>query len=329
MIGGTGCFAIVSQTVPRKEFPESAIDTLEKAKALGLDGVPIGMESLEEEKLRKVRNKAEELGMYLETSVHIPRTFSDYRTFEKQIEAAVVFGARAAGAGGLMPPIPWHNEPFPTHEEARKLIENAKKGLVEAERIARRHKMRVVFENHMDLTGDEYFEIMKAVGSEYLGICLDTGNPLWTLEDPLETTKKLAPYTHMTHLKHYRITRTEETFMLDNVPLGQGHVTQLPEIVKILKKEGNLDNCFTFEMLTGNQANFRWLEDGFWKRYPEIRCEDLVRTLRLIFETPRTGWLPVPRLTGGAQHGQYPSIVAWEERNVRMCIDYARKVLKL
>jgi len=59
---------------------------------------------------------------------------------------------------------------------------------------------------------------------------LDTGNAVYLGEDPVETAKKLAPYTVYTHIKDMKHSGP----MLLSVPLGQGEV-DIPAIVTALK----------------------------------------------------------------------------------------------
>jgi sugar phosphate isomerase/epimerase len=318
-------FRHFSETLRGKEFPQDINSLLERAKSLGLSGLQIsGIKSFQEAKLREISKKAEDLGMYLEITDGSPTpSFTGYNNFEKWVEAAEVMGCEAIRTYLDWPPRGYDSTK--TLSEIKSLIERAKKELVETEKLARKHKVKVGIENHMDLTGDELLEIMKKVGSEYLGICFDTANSLWTAEDPLETAKKLAPYTKIIHLKDYRITWTEEGFIFNNVPLGQGHVTQLPEIVNILKKEAKLER-FSIELITDQTFTCRWLDNDFWKSFPPRPAEDLAKMLRLVRDTPRVGWKPAEYLEFVSSLGKK---IADEEYNIRQCVKYAKEVLKI
>src|SRR5258708_35413678 len=67
--------------------------------------------------------------------------------------------------------------------------------------IVERHKMPLGIENHKDWLVDQQVAVMKQYSSEYLGVCLDTGNNMSLLDDPMETVEKLAPYTFNVHFK--------------------------------------------------------------------------------------------------------------------------------
>jgi hypothetical protein len=55
--------------------------------------------------------------------------------------------------------------------------------------------VRIAVENHAgDLHSRELVELIEKAGPEFVGATIDTGNSTWTLEDPVETFRNLAPY---------------------------------------------------------------------------------------------------------------------------------------
>jgi sugar phosphate isomerase/epimerase len=59
----------------------------------------------------------------------------------------------------------------------------------------------LAIENHKDWTADEMAALMKEKASRWLGVCLDTGNNIALLDDPMATVEALAPYAISTHIK--------------------------------------------------------------------------------------------------------------------------------
>ena len=54
--------------------------------------------------------------------------------------------------------------------------------------------VRMAIENHAgDMQARELEGLIEAAGPEYVGVCLDSGNPVWTIEDP-----------HLTRREFYR-----------------------------------------------------------------------------------------------------------------------------
>ena len=58
----------------------------------------------------------------------------------------------------------------------------------------------LALENHIDLTADEMVDLITTLNSPWLGVCLDTGNSLRLVRDPLVVAAKLAPLTRATHV---------------------------------------------------------------------------------------------------------------------------------
>jgi len=74
----------------------------------------------------------------------------------------------------------------------------------EATDVAAKHGIRLAVENHIDYNSDEILWLIERAGSENFGINLDTANFLRVLDDPVETTRKLAKHVYATHVKDIR-----------------------------------------------------------------------------------------------------------------------------
>ena len=54
--------------------------------------------------------------------------------------------------------------------------------------------VKVAIENHAgDMQARELKTLVEAAGPDFVGVCLDSGNPVWTIEDPHLTLETLAP----------------------------------------------------------------------------------------------------------------------------------------
>ncbi|MEV0110883.1 sugar phosphate isomerase/epimerase family protein [Nocardia sp. NPDC050799] len=73
--------------------------------------------------------------------------------------------------------------------------------LVKACAYATDRGITLAMENHIDFTAAQAVEIVEAVGSSSLGLCLDTGNQLRMLEDPKAAIRSMAPYAKACHFK--------------------------------------------------------------------------------------------------------------------------------
>lgn len=89
-------------------------------------------------------------------------------------------------------------------------------------------------ENHQDYSSADLVDWCQQVGSERVGICLDTGNSLAVFEDPMDTARLLAPYTKLVHLKEYVLEEMPGGYALLGVRLGTG-VIDNPAILALLR----------------------------------------------------------------------------------------------
>src|SRR5229473_2360936 len=111
-------------------------------------------------------------------------------------------------------------------------------------------KMPLAIENHKDWTAQELAALMKDKSSEYLGVCLDTGNNIALLDNPMETIETLAPYALSTHFKDMAVELYADGFLLSEVPLGEGIVDLKRAVAAV--HNARPKTRFTLEMITRN-----------------------------------------------------------------------------
>ena len=62
--------------------------------------------------------------------------------------------------------------------------------------------VKLAVENHGgDLQAREMKGMIEAIGADVMGVCLDSGNPVWMLEDPHFTLETLVPYALTCHVR--------------------------------------------------------------------------------------------------------------------------------
>ena len=88
----------------------------------------------------------------------------------------------------------------------------------------------LAIENHKDFRTSERrtVALLERLDSPNIGVCLDTGNSIALLEDPMETVEALAPWAFSTHLKDMAVEEYEDGFLLAEVPLGKGFLDLPP-----------------------------------------------------------------------------------------------------
>lgn len=86
--------------------------------------------------------------------------------------------------------------------------------------------IKLAIENHDRLTCAEFNEIIDQVGSDWVGICLDTVNSLGAVEAPNTVIPVLAPRAINVHMKDFEIVRTngQMGFTVRGTALGEGRL---------------------------------------------------------------------------------------------------------
>jgi sugar phosphate isomerase/epimerase len=212
-------------------------------------------------------------------------------------------------------------EEFSSLDEWQRFVAESKARIARALPIVERQRMPLGLENHKDWTTEEFLVLLKDYNSEYLGVCLDTGNNLALLDDPMEIVEALAPYAVSTHIKDMAVEEYTEGFLLAEVPLGEG-ILDMKRIVTTVARARSKTK-FTLEMITRNPLRIPCLTDKYWATFPERSGKLLSRTLRMVRSAkPRP---PLPRIDGLDSGARF----RLEEDNVRKCLDYAREELGL
>lgn len=306
--------------VGSQKYPafEDAMDMMEHCKKIGAGGVQVLVSGWAADFAKKVRDRREKLGLYLEGSIGLPKTPDEVSKFEAEVVTAKEAGAnvvRTACLGGRR----YVN--FKTPEEYKSFKQNALKSIELAEPIVRKHKMKLAVENHKDWTAKELEAIIVNLGSEWIGVTLDFGNNVSFLEDPMEVIKTLAPYAFSTHVKDMGVKDYEDGFLLSEVPLGEG-IVDVKAGVNLCKKF-NPNINFSLEMITRDPLEIPYLTDGYWATFEDASAQQTAKTLRLIKEKTFAGELP--HVSGLSPE----EVLAFEEQNVVACLKYSRNTLGL
>lgn len=296
--------------------PKDTLAFLEHCRRLGAGGIQAALSSLEPAYVRQVRDKAGQYGMYIEVMGGLPR--GDSAAFEDTLKASKEAGAlcvRSVCLSGR------RYETFKTLAGWNAFVADSKAAVGRGVRLAEKHKVRLALENHKDWTGEEFVELLRQFPSEYLGVCVDTGNNLSLLDEPMELVEALAPRAFSTHIKDMGVQPDAEGFLLSEVPLGEG-LLDLKQMIAVLRsRQPGIQ--LTLEMITRNPLKVPCLTDAYWIPFPARNGRFLARMLRLV--AARASRKPLPVVDGKTA----PQVLAYEEENVRRCLEHARTQLQL
>jgi 3-oxoisoapionate decarboxylase len=299
-------------------FPAEAF--IDLCHSFGADGCQLDVSqiaSTEASALDGLKRRLGEAGLFVELSASA-KTLEDEQRF---VEVARI--ARRLGAARLRVALlsGRRYETFKTLASWREFADHWREALPRLKPALDRERLPVGIENHKDWRADELVALLKSVDSPYLGACIDFGNNISLLEDPLETVTRLAPYAVTTHLKDMAVRPYEHGFELSEVPLGTGFcpLEKMVEVVRAARPEAPM--CL--EMITRDPLQVPCLDDAYWVTY-EKRDDARIEAFRgrVLSKAAKE---PLPKTAGMS----YEAVVAAEDANVRSSTAFARKTLHL
>ena len=238
---------------------------------------------LEPEHLKKVRAHAEGLGLAVEIGMRSicpsAKMFDAKQgTAEEQlgrmIAAAKVVGspivravlgtaADRAGDGGI-----------------ERHIENTVRVLRNVRGRAAGEGIRIAIENHAgDLQARELKMLIEAAGKDFVGACLDSGNPAWAIEDPHLALEVLAPYTLTSHVRDSYVYRVPEGAAVLWTRMGEGNV----EIELYIRRFTELcpGKTVALEVLVMGPRVLPCLDPAFWAAYRKMPAWEFARFMAI------------------------------------------------
>jgi len=206
--------------------------------------------TLDAGELRAVRQRADELGMYLEAGLGRVNPYNIPESPEMRDLGAgdTVLGYRRVleAAAGIGVTELWAETATFKPYRGRLAYDRFRTDVTWAEQlaatvrfltilapIARDLGIHINLETHEEITSFELVRIVEAVGPDVVGVTFDTGNVLQRLEHPTWAARRLAPYVRQTHIKDYDLVRLPDGLDCQLRPNGQG-VVDLAEIIPIL-----------------------------------------------------------------------------------------------
>jgi sugar phosphate isomerase/epimerase len=312
-----------------------AFQFLDYAASQKLDTVQMSslgdFESLEPAYLQKVKDRAAQLGILLQTgtdsicpsSTSFNKTAGDpVEQVRKALQVANAVGSRVMRCylgtnRDRLGPIPIEGH-----------IENALKLLKALRSQALDLEVKFAIENHAgDLLARELKTLVTEAGTDFVGVNLDTGNPVWVAEDPLLTMEVLGPYALTTHMRDSVVYEHPLGAAVQWVVLGDGSI-DFKAIMDCYRRV-----CprvtFQLEVITGGGPRIMpFYEPAFWRPYPNMLAADFVRFVEL---AKKGHPLLAPMLIGGRGQNQPPeyraALLAQERVDLERSFEYARKVL--
>lgn len=137
--------------------------------------------------------------------------------------------------------------------------------------------VKLAVENHGgDLQAREMKAMIEAVGRDVMGVCLDSGNPVWMLEDPHMTLETLIPYAETCHVRDSAVWKVPDGIAVRWVNMGEGNVDIDGWIRKFIQARPGLPIIFE-NLVSGNPRIHRIYDPGFWNNWRRMPAREFAR----------------------------------------------------
>lgn len=236
--------------------------------------------NLEPDNLRKVRDHAAKLGIEVEIGMRsicpTSKMFdaaagTGEQQVARMIDAAKIVGSRIVRAvlGSADDRKPG---PIEKHIESMVAVLRASKSRAQDAGI------KIAIENHAgDMQARELKTLIEGAGKDFVGVCLDSGNPCWTIEDPHLTLETLHPYVLTSHIRDSAVWKVPEGASVAWVRMGEGNV----DIEGYCRKYATLcaGKALSIESIVTGGRIFPYHDAKFWDAYRNTPAWEFQRFL--------------------------------------------------
>jgi sugar phosphate isomerase/epimerase len=147
--------------------------------------------------------------------------------------------------------------------------------------------VKIALENHSgDMQARELKLLVETAGTDFVGVCIDSGNAVWAIEDPHLTLETLAPYVLTSHMRDSAVWNTPGGIVAQWTRMGEGTV----DIARYIRTyaERCPGRAVSLELIMHRQRTFDYHDDEFWAAYRGTRAWEFARFLTLAEpSTPR------------------------------------------
>jgi hypothetical protein len=190
--------------------------------------------------------------------------------------------------------------------------------------------LKVGIENHKDFQCWETRQLIEAAGKDFVGAYLDTGNPVFVMEDPMTTVETLGPYAVSFHLRDSIVYQHPKGIAVQWVPLGEGTV----DFKKIIARAREVmpPVHIYIKPITGRPPQVLPVFDAeHWKSYPNARANEFAAFLALAKRgNPYDRPMVIEDLQNRPVPGPFVTAVQYQQKeHMERSIAYARKTLDL
>ncbi len=317
-----------------RDFRWKAFQLIDYAAKMKLDTLQISAldeyESVEPGHLQKVKDHADRLGVAIDAGIGCicptssawnPRNGTPQEYIARGLRVAKAVGASSmrcfVGSGAE------RRGPLPVEKHVESTL-----GVLRSVRsVAQDAGVKIAIENHNgDLRARELRVLVEEADKDFVGVCLDSGNPIWLLEDPQFTLEILGPYVTTTHVRDTALYEHPRGAAFQWVALGDGCIDLAAWIAGVRAVAPKV--ALQLEIITGRPPQvLPYLERDFWRIFPEFPAADFARFVALVKKgRPFTG--PMMIAAPGRQPPEYAAALTHQQMvDLERSLEYAKSTL--
>lgn len=301
--------------VDGRKIPEAVkrgpVASFDHAKELGMEGLffrtVLDMSpTLDASYLGEIKQRADELGMYLETGLGKVNPYATPEApelrqigdgdivlgFRRMMEACAAIDCRElwVATANYKPAYTgrFAYDRFRTDVTWSEQLDATARFLKKLAPIARDLGIHLNLETHEEITSFELVRLVEEVGPDTTGIVFDTANVLQRAEHPVWAARRVAPYVRQSHIKDALIAYDGEVLDFQMRPCGGG-VVDFRAIMPILAAANpdlnlSIENYESFSDRPRNPpkmiieiADPKWLEG-----HPDLSVEEYADYMKMV-----------------------------------------------
>jgi sugar phosphate isomerase/epimerase len=280
---------------------------------------------------REVKDAAQRHGLKLETGggASLPRDLNDIQPPVTALRNNIKRAA-AMGSPVVRTLIAGDRYALPKGVPMDKIIET----MIKVYRAVRSEAMdagvKLAVENHKELLCWQTKQVIEGAGKEFVGSYLDTGNPVFVMEDPMETVETLGPLAVTFHLRDSVIYETKNGAAVQWVPLGEGVV----DFKKLVARGRELcpNVSVHIKPITGRKPVVMAYLDQQWMRdWQDVKASSLARFLTLAKNGhPYEREMVIEDIVGQQRPEPYRAALEYQQKeHMERSVEYGKKTLDL
>ena len=269
--------------------------------------------SLEPDALRRLRGRADELGIQLEVgmlSICPSATIFNAAAGTPETQLTAMFEvARILGSPIVRCVVGSFRDRMPPGgidvriADAVAVLRAVRSQAIDA-------GVKIAVENHAgDMQARELVRLIEEAGPDVVGACLDAGNALWALEDPHLALETLAPYVLTSHTRDSALRRMPDGAEVAWTRMGEGNVGIDRYLDAFLARCPGRPVMLEIIVMPGPRPlPFRVRE--FWEGYRQMPAWEFQRFLDLL-DSAAPAPLPEGPVDQGAELANVGASVEW------------------